>query len=122
MSIFDSINTAMSSVLTPLYMDATYTAIRPDGTAGDFDEPSETSTVYPCKAQINDSMSNPRGDGDTQTSTRFVMILTSSLPIVPRAQDTIEITPVNGVAETFRIAGLKERDPSNIYYLVEVDA
>jgi hypothetical protein len=119
--MLSGINGVLSSVFTPLYGDATYTAIRSTG-GGDFDEPSEAATDYPCKAQINDSMSNPRGDGDTQTATRFVMVLTASLPVVPRAQDTITITPVGEAAQTFRVSALTERDPANTYYLLEVDA
>lgn len=123
MSIFEGVNSALSSVFETQWSDATYTAIRTDGTGNDFDEPSEDETVYEgVKAQIEDSMAGARGNSDVTTAERMVMILTKTLPIVPASQDKITITPVGGTAETFRVAELKGRDPSNIYYLVKVDA
>lgn len=122
MGLLDSVNSALDAVMTGIYADAVYTTVRNAGGGSDFDEPVDIETVYNCKAQINDGMNNARADGDTIERTRYVMILTSSLPIVPAPQDRLRVTPVGGAAEDFRVVRLVERDPANVYYLVEVDS
>lgn len=122
MSILSSVHDALSSVFEAVWDDAVYTAIRSGGAQNDFDEPTETKTVYGgVKAQIDDSRSGVRADGDIRTATRYVLILVDSLPITPQSQDSITITPVGGVPETLRLGELVGRDPANVAYKVRVE-
>lgn len=119
--IFEGVHDVLSGVFMTIWPNAQYIQIS-GGEVSRYGEPNETpSEPIPCKAQIDDSMSGSRSDGDTVTATRYVMILVESLSVVPAAQDKITITPVGGEAETFTIVRVTERDPANTYYRVEVE-
>lgn len=117
--LFSGINKTFAAVFGAVYPDAVYhEEVEVKSATAD---PSITTVDHNCKAQIDDSMTGTRGDGSTVTNKRHVLILTSTLSIVPKPNDAITITPTEGGAEeTLTIVEVAERDPVNSYYRCEV--
>lgn len=122
-ALFDGINKVLSGVAGSFWPSAT---LIKRGETVSTEEPwkvteSEPDT-YPCKAQIDDGKASNAGDSDVRTASRHVMILRSSLEVMPEPNDQLTVAPINGSAETLTLVKMVERDPTAVYDRWEIES